>query len=219
MDANLKKFFAEQYRKPGNDVCFDCSQPDPSWASTTFGIYLCQVCAGRHRSLGTHVSFVRSCLMDTWKDEHLKVMEFVGNSLFANFLEQHMGSDWESKFKKMPIQERYDQPILEKFKKELRLAVIAETVKHSSPAGLSPENGSVCKSPLGGDGNSKSAVSSLVSNGTSSISPSTNSPSANFPQPNANPAHPDGAVNSEVPTKREAPAAKCNAMWDDDFWD
>lgn len=52
---------------PGNDSCADCcGGPPPSWASVTFGVVLCSHAAGRHRSLGTHISRVLSLTLDKW---------------------------------------------------------------------------------------------------------------------------------------------------------
>ncbi|OHS97156.1 hypothetical protein TRFO_36683 [Tritrichomonas foetus] len=36
-------------------------------------------CSGVHRSLGTHISFIRSCHFDSWNDEQVEKMSLVGN--------------------------------------------------------------------------------------------------------------------------------------------
>lgn len=51
---------------PGNQKCCDCPSLDTDWGSVNHGTLICLECAGRHRSLGVHVSFVRSVYMDTW---------------------------------------------------------------------------------------------------------------------------------------------------------
>lgn len=43
---------------PGNDICAECSTPEPDWASLNLGILLCIECSGVHRNLGVHISKV-----------------------------------------------------------------------------------------------------------------------------------------------------------------
>ena len=56
-------------------ACVDCLTPKPQWASVSFGTLLCLDCAGRHRGLGVHISFVRSVQMDAWKDAQIDAMK------------------------------------------------------------------------------------------------------------------------------------------------
>ncbi|MBN3318686.1 ACAP3 protein, partial [Atractosteus spatula] len=65
---------------PGNELCCDCGQADPRWASINLGILLCIECSGIHRSLGVHCSKVRSLTLDSWEPELLKLMCELGNS-------------------------------------------------------------------------------------------------------------------------------------------
>lgn len=57
----------------GNDKCADCSSKKPKWASINLGIMLCIECSGIHRSLGVHISKVRSVTLDDWDAELQKV--------------------------------------------------------------------------------------------------------------------------------------------------
>ncbi|CAM9785225.1 unnamed protein product [Chrysoparadoxa australica] len=62
-----------------NPVCVDCDAPKPVWASINLGIMMCVDCSGTHRSLGVHVSKVRSLTLDKWPATVLQLMERIGN--------------------------------------------------------------------------------------------------------------------------------------------
>ena len=66
--------------KPPNQICFDCGSKAPKWSSPYLGIVICYECAARHRSYGTHISFVRSVDLDKWNRKQLKSLELTGNS-------------------------------------------------------------------------------------------------------------------------------------------
>ncbi|KAI9506429.1 hypothetical protein GGI25_004906 [Coemansia spiralis] len=63
----------------GNDRCVDCSNKDPEWAAINLGVLMCIECSGIHRSLGVHVSKVRSVKLDNWDAEFMQIMQRLGN--------------------------------------------------------------------------------------------------------------------------------------------
>ena len=66
--------------KPENQICFDCGSKAPKWSSPYLGIVICYECAAKHRSYGTHISFVRSVDLDKWNRKQLKSLELTGNA-------------------------------------------------------------------------------------------------------------------------------------------
>jgi stromal membrane-associated protein len=70
---------AELLKLPENKECADCGAKGPKWASWSIGVFLCINCAGVHRSLGTHISKVRSATLDKWTDEQIDNMRNMGN--------------------------------------------------------------------------------------------------------------------------------------------
>uniref|UniRef100_A0AAQ5YEG7 Arf-GAP with coiled-coil, ANK repeat and PH domain-containing protein n=1 Tax=Amphiprion ocellaris TaxID=80972 RepID=A0AAQ5YEG7_AMPOC len=72
---------------PGNELCSDCGQTAPCWASINLGVLLCIECSGIHRSLGVHCSKVRSLTLDSWEPELLKLMCELGNTVINQIYE------------------------------------------------------------------------------------------------------------------------------------
>uniref|UniRef100_A0A7N6FC80 Arf-GAP with coiled-coil, ANK repeat and PH domain-containing protein n=1 Tax=Anabas testudineus TaxID=64144 RepID=A0A7N6FC80_ANATE len=74
-------------RGPGNQQCCDCSEEEPRWASINLGVTMCIECSGIHRSLGVHLSKVRSLTLDSWEAEQLKLLCGLGNNVMNQIFE------------------------------------------------------------------------------------------------------------------------------------
>ena len=44
-----KERLGELLRREENETCSDCAEPEPTWASTNWGTFICTQCAGVHR--------------------------------------------------------------------------------------------------------------------------------------------------------------------------
>lgn len=79
--------FVDLLERNDNTICVDCGDStDATWASLGFGVIVCLNCAGHHRSLGTHLTLVRSIKLDAWTDEHFQPLTLFGNARFAAYL-------------------------------------------------------------------------------------------------------------------------------------
>ncbi|EMD41505.1 hypothetical protein CERSUDRAFT_110062 [Gelatoporia subvermispora B] len=80
----------ELLKRPENKVCADCKRNDPRWASWNLGVFLCIRCSGIHRSMGTHISKVKSVDLDVWTPEQMASIQKWGNRLANLYWEAHL---------------------------------------------------------------------------------------------------------------------------------
>ena len=122
-------------RDQGNRWCADCgSDIKTDWVSINLGIVLCIECSGIHRSLGTHVSKIRSLTLDTvsFTADIVEIIMSIGNRLSNQI--------WEAKLDptfKPPPQASRDQRlrfITDKYVERLYVNPISTTLSHYSTA-------------------------------------------------------------------------------------
>ncbi|XP_030601147.1 arf-GAP with coiled-coil, ANK repeat and PH domain-containing protein 3 [Archocentrus centrarchus] len=94
-------------RVPGNQLCCDCGEEEPRWASINLGVTMCIECSGIHRSLGVHLSKVRSLTLDSWEAEQLKLLCVLGNDVMNQIYEAQCSEEGR-------VKPRADSPRAEK---------------------------------------------------------------------------------------------------------
>lgn len=123
-NANAAFQLLEIQKSNTNDRCCDCSAPSPQWASPKFGVFICLSCAGVHRGLGVHISFVRSITMDAFKAAEIERMRNGGNSEWKAFFDKHEENVMAgTTFEDATIAERYSGEVGEEWKERLSAKV------------------------------------------------------------------------------------------------
>ncbi|XP_052737732.1 ARF GTPase-activating protein Git isoform X2 [Bicyclus anynana] len=121
------------------EVCSDCGASDPSWASINRGLLLCAECCSVHRSMGRHISHVKSLRQGTWPPSLLSMVQ----ALTA----QNVNSIWEHSLldtsapkhlRKKPQPKDPLHPIKSEFilAKHLRLAYVLRARRDEPPSEL-----------------------------------------------------------------------------------
>ncbi|GAA5914454.1 hypothetical protein JCM5296_002144 [Sporobolomyces johnsonii] len=93
-EYDTKAVLLDWMKEGENKLCAECSLPSPQWCSLSYGCSLCLTCSGVHRSLGVHLSFVRSLTMDKWTQAQMQRMLKGGNQKVREFFEAN-GQPWK----------------------------------------------------------------------------------------------------------------------------
>ncbi|XP_019132919.2 arf-GAP with coiled-coil, ANK repeat and PH domain-containing protein 2 isoform X2 [Larimichthys crocea] len=102
-------------RGPGNQRCCDCGEDEPRWASINLGVTMCIECSGIHRSLGVHLSKVRSLTLDSWDAEQLKLLCVLGNDVMNQIYEARCSEDGRVKPRADSLRSEKEAWIKEKY--------------------------------------------------------------------------------------------------------
>jgi hypothetical protein len=78
-DAN-RATIEDLCRQSPNDTCNDCGASGTRWVSVNHGVFVCIRCSGIHRSLGSHITKVKSTNLDKWTLAEIAIMRQIGNS-------------------------------------------------------------------------------------------------------------------------------------------
>ncbi|KAF8961335.1 hypothetical protein BGZ46_001373 [Entomortierella lignicola] len=90
----VKLLLVMREQHSANTVCADCGAKNPDWCVINLGILVCIECSGIHRSLGTHISKVRSLNLDTtsYTKDLFEFIRSVGNNVSNEIWEANLAN-------------------------------------------------------------------------------------------------------------------------------
>ncbi|XP_026742537.1 ARF GTPase-activating protein GIT2 [Trichoplusia ni] len=121
------------------EICADCGASDPSWASINRGLLLCAECCSVHRSMGRHISHVKSLRQGSWPPSLLAMVQAL-TAQNVNCIWEHSLLDTSAPkhLRKKPQPKDPLHPVKSEFilAKHLRLAYVLRARRDEPPSEL-----------------------------------------------------------------------------------
>ncbi|GHJ89294.1 hypothetical protein NliqN6_5696 [Naganishia liquefaciens] len=185
------KLLRELVKQPDNKLCADCKKNDARWASWNIGCFVCIRCSGIHRSMGTHISRVKSVDLDIWTPDQIENVKKWGNRRANIYWEAHL------KAGHIPPDHKIESFIRSKYESR-RWAM-------RSPV---PEDPSVLDDHAQGDGADEIASTPTPTKTTAPPAVSSRSTAGAAPPQPTRVGHPLLSASSRTPKASPAPTAK-----------
>eukprot|EP00826_Nyctotherus_ovalis_P023506 TRINITY_DN1804_c0_g5_i1.p1 TRINITY_DN1804_c0_g5~~TRINITY_DN1804_c0_g5_i1.p1 ORF type:complete len:123 (-),score=23.99 TRINITY_DN1804_c0_g5_i1:188-556(-) len=97
MEPNPKSIKTKLIQTASKTSCCDCGtsssncedKPNPSYVSMNNGVFLCDLCAEKHKAFGENYSFVRSIADYDWSYDCYLYMDLGANENFKAFMTKY----------------------------------------------------------------------------------------------------------------------------------
>ncbi|BGP36320.1 ADP-ribosylation factor GTPase-activating protein gcs1 [Rhodotorula kratochvilovae] len=185
-EYDTKGVLLEWMKDGANKACVECNVPHPQWCSLSLGVSLCLACSGTHRSLGSHLSFVRSLTMDKWTPAQIDRMKAGGNAKCKEFFEAN-----GQPFNSLPMTEKYNTHVATMYREKLLADAEGRPWIPSDPPALSSSSASSNLSSSGSLRKPRAGASGPRALSSASVSASSTPRSGS-------PATPTGGLPSKV---------------------
>nr|XP_039270626.1 stromal membrane-associated protein 1-like [Styela clava] len=194
-----KNILAVLLSREENKYCADCLAKGPRWASWNLGVLLCIRCSGLHRSLGVHISKVKSVNLDTWTREQMLNFCCRGNGWAKDTYEARLPRD----HKRPQADSSLEYFIRDKYEKKKYIAPVEIPLRPLTGLGLIDENVDSPKKGRSRDGK-RDGVSIISIPKPKGLHPT----SPGIPRPKSLPQLPKHDANSPVQNRAQnhAPA-------------